>query len=141
MQLTRGADYALRGMTFLARQDSLKYIRIREISDSEDIPEKFMRKLIHILNQKGYLESVRGKNGGIRLGIEADEITMLDIIEAVEGPMALNKCLKEPSECDFIDLCTMCSIWYEAQKELKAVLEKYTLKDIANGSTGWQTKR
>lgn len=141
MQLTRGAEYALRGMTFLAQQDSLKYITIREISDSADIPEKFMRKLIHFINQKGYLESVRGKNGGIRLGIEADEITMLDIIEAVEGPMALNKCLKDPSECDFMDLCAMCSIWYEAQTELKAVLEKYTLKDIANGSTGWQAKQ
>lgn len=134
MQLTRGADYALRGMTFLAGQDSLRYVRIKEISVEEDIPEKFMRKLVHILNQKGYLESVRGKNGGIRLGLDADKITMLDIIEAVEGPMALNKCLKDPNECDLKDLCLMCSVWSEAQRELKAVLEKYTLKDIANGS-------
>lgn len=134
MQLTRGADYALRGMIFLAGQDSLKYIQIREISIREDIPEKFMRKLVHILNQKGYLESVRGINGGIRLGIEADKITMLDIIEAVEGPMALNLCLQEPNECELKNRCLMCSIWSEAQKDLKAVLEKYTLKDVAGGS-------
>lgn len=134
MQLTRAADYALRGMVFLARQDFLKFTKISEIAESERVPEKFMRKLIHMLNQHGYIESVRGKNGGIRLGRDPDEINMLDIIEAVEGPMALNLCLKEPSQCDLIDLCTMCSIWSEAQQELLTVLKKYSLKDITNGS-------
>ncbi len=133
MQLTRAADYALRGMTYLARQDPFKYSRIREISKNENVPEKFMRKLIHMLNQKGYIESVRGKNGGIRLGTAPEDLSMLDIIEAVEGPIALNLCLKEPNECDLKDLCAMCGIWSEAQMELKKVLGKYSLKDIANG--------
>ena len=135
MQLTRAADYALRGMIFLARQDSLKYTRISEIADNEKVPEKFMRKLIHILNQKGYLESVRGKNGGIRLGRDPDKLSILDIVEAVEGPMALNICLKEPNECDLKDICSMCSVWSEAQIALMAVLRKYSLTDMANDTT------
>ena len=135
MQLTRAADYALRGMIFLARQDSLKYTRISEIADNEKVPEKFMRKLIHILNQKGYLESVRGKNGGIRLGRDPDKLSILDIVEAVEGPMALNLCLKEPSECDLKDICSMGSVWSEAQIALMAVLRKYSLTDMANDTT------
>ena len=130
MQITRAADYALRGMTYLARQEPGELSTIKEISSEEGVPEKFMRKLFHILHKRGFIDSTRGKLGGIRLDIDSEEVTMLDIIEAVDGPLALNLCLEGPDLCDRIDLCPMCDIWCEAQASVNKVLKQYSLKDI-----------
>ncbi len=132
MQITRAADYALRGMTFLARQEPGKLSIIKEISNEEGVPERFMRKLFHILHTKGFIGSARGRYGGIRLDIDPEKVTMFDIIEAVDGPLALNLCLEGPDFCDRIDLCPMCDIWSEAQASVNKVLKQYTLKDIVN---------
>ncbi|MCH7820128.1 MAG: Rrf2 family transcriptional regulator [Candidatus Marinimicrobia bacterium] len=142
MQITRAADYALRGMIYLARQDPGKFTYIREISNEEGVPEKFMRKLFHILHKSGFIDSTRGKFGGIRLNIVPEEVTMLDIIEAVDGPLALNLCLKWPDLCDRIDLCPMSDIWLEVQASVNKVLKQYTLKDIVNENRiqSWRKK-
>ena len=132
MQITRAADYALRGMTYLARQEPGKLSIIKEISNEEGVPEKFMRKLFHILHTKGFIDGTRGKYGGIMLDIDPEKITMFDIIEAVDGPLALNLCMEGPDLCDIIDLCPMYDIWSEAQASVNKVLKQYTLKDIVN---------
>ena len=95
-----------------------------------------MRKLFHILHKRGFIDSTRGKLGGIRLDIDSEEVTMLDIIEAVDGPLALNLCLKGPDLCDRIDLCPMYDIWCEAQASVNQVLKQYSLKDIVK-KTGY----
>ena len=136
MQITRAADYALRGMTYLARQEPGELSTIKEISSEEGVPEKFMRKLFHILHKRGFIDSTRGKLGGIRLDIDSEEVTMLDIIEAVDGPLALNLCLEGPDLCDRIDLCPMYDIWCEAQASVNQVLKQYSLKDIVK-KTGY----
>ena len=130
MQITRATDYALRGMTYLARQEPGKLSNIKEISNEEGVPEKFMRKLFHLLRKRGFIDSTRGKFGGLRLNIDPEEVTMLDIMEAVEGPLALNLCLEGPDLCDRIDLCTMCDIWFEVQASVNMVLKQHTLKDL-----------
>ena len=130
MQITRATDYALRGMTYLARQEPGKLSNIKEISNEEGVPEKFMRKLFHLLRKRGFIDSTRGKFGGIRLNIDPEKVTMLDIMEVVEGPLALNLCLEGPDLCDRIDLCTMCDIWFEAQASVNMVLKQHTLKDL-----------
>ncbi len=136
MQITRAADYALRGMTYLARQEPGEFSTIKEISSEEGVPEKFMRKLFHILHTKGFIGSARGRYGGIRLDIDPEKVTMFDIIEAVDGPLALNLCLEGPDFCDRIDLCPMCDIWWEAQASVNKVLKQYSLKDIVK-KTGY----
>lgn len=130
MQITRAADYALRGMTYLARQEPGKLSMIREISIEEGVPEKFMRKLFHILHTKGFIDSTRGRYGGVRLHADPEKVTMFDIVEAIDGPLTLNLCLEEPNLCDRIDLCPMYDIWSEAQASVDKVLKRHTLKDI-----------
>ena len=132
MKITKGADYALRGMTYLARQEPGKLSRVKEISNKEGIPEQFMGKLVNILHKRGFIDSTRGRYGGIRLDIDPEKITMFDIIEAVDGPLALNLCLEGPDLCDIIDVCPMYDIWSEAQASVNKVLKQYTLKDIVN---------
>ena len=132
MQITRAADYALRGMTYLARQEPEKLTLIKEISNKEGIPEQFMRKLVHILHKKGFIKSTRGRQGGIRLDIDPEKVTMFDIIEAIDGPLALNLCLEDQDLCDRFDLCQMRDIWSEAQASVNKVLKQYTLNDIVS---------
>lgn len=130
MQVTRAADYAMRGMIYLAQQESGKLSNIKEMADHENVPEKFMRKLIHILHKSGFIESKRGKYGGVKLLIEPEFITILDIYEAIEGPTAINICLKGPGLCKIQDTCPMCDVWKQAQDNLLRVLKQYTLKEI-----------
>ena len=132
MKITRAADYALRCITYLARQEPEKLTLIKEISIKEGVPEMMTRKLVHILHKKGFISSVRGRYGGIRLDIDPEKLTMFDIIEAVDGPLALNICLEDPDLCDKIDQCPMYDIWSEAQASVNNVLKRHTLKDIVN---------
>lgn len=131
MQVTRAADYALRGMIYLARQEEGRLSNIKVMAKHENVPEKFMRKLIHILHKSGYIESKRGKYGGVKLGKKPEFITILDIYETIEGPVALNICLKGTDKCELQNSCPMCDVWKQAQDKFIGVLEKYTLKEIS----------
>ena len=124
MQLTRAAEYALRGMSHLARVDNGELCQISDLAKLEDVPETFMRKIVHILSRSGLIRSLRGKNGGITLRDDPKKITVLQVIEAVEGPIALNICMIGPDECDRQDTCAMCNVWAEAQSNLKNLKEK-----------------
>lgn len=134
MQVTRAADYAMRGMVYLARQEPGELSNIRDMANHEKVPEKFMRKLVHILHKSGYIESERGKYGGVRLGKEPAFITILDIYEAIEGPVSFNICLKGPDLCEFQETCSMCDVWGRAQTEFISILKNHTLKDAAENS-------
>lgn len=132
MQVTRAADYAMRAMIYLARQEVGKLSNIKNIAEQEKVPEKFMRKLIHILHKSGYIESERGKYGGVRLLKRPEFITILDVYEAIEGPIAINICLKGPDLCDFQDTCSVCGVWQQAQDAFVKVLKQHTLKEMAD---------
>ena len=80
----------------------------------------------------------QAKNGGITLRDDPKKITVLQVIEAVEGPIALNICMIGPDECDRQDTCAMCNVWTEAQSNLVDVLGKYTLSDIALGKDAFR---
>ena len=132
MQVTRTADYAMRAMNYLARQEVGKLSNIKDIAEHERVPEKFMRKIVHILHKSGYIESARGKYGGVRLLKGPELVTILDIYEGIEGPLAINICLKGPDLCDFQDTCSVCDVWKQAQDTFVKVLKQHTLKEMAD---------
>ncbi len=134
MQVTRAADYAMRGMMYLARKEPGELSNIKDIASHEKVPEKFMRKLVHILHKAGYIESERGKYGGVRLVKNPELISILDIYEAIEGPLAMNICLKGPDFCEFQETCSMCDVWGKAQTEFINILKQQTLKDVADNN-------
>ncbi|MBI5117407.1 Rrf2 family transcriptional regulator [Candidatus Poribacteria bacterium] len=129
MQLTRGADYALRGLLYLARQPKGKLVMASEIAAAERIPEYFFSKLFQNLAKGGVVNSFRGSNGGFVLARSAKEITVLEVIEAIDGPVALNKCADSPEVCEKSGSCPFHEYWKEAQKALVSTLGKYTLAD------------
>ena len=118
MQVSRRVDYALRATIYLARQDSDRAASVGEISSTEAIPKKFLEKIIQDLIHSGLVNSRRGAHGGYRLARDPDEISFREVMEAVEGPIALNVCVGDPHVCSVSTTCGMQHIWAEGQRRL-----------------------
>ena len=95
MQISRKVDYALRAAIYLARQTPGRAVSVGEISETEDIPRKFLEKIIQDLIHAGLVQSKRGAHGGCSITRDASEISFMDVMEAVDGPFALNVCVGE----------------------------------------------
>ncbi len=130
MQLTLTGEYAIRAMIHLVSGKDDSVFRISEVSKSNNIPEKFLRKIVAQLSYGGLVQSQRGIGGGIKLGKPASSITPLHIIEAVEGKLALNKCLIDKAFCSDDRWCTVHTIWCEAQMKLKEILSSKSIEQL-----------
>jgi Rrf2 family protein len=135
MQITKSGEYGLRGLVFLSKQPPEKVTLVREVSREENIPETFLAKIFQRLSKAGVLRSVRGANGGFTLRKPAHEITMREIIEALEGPIALNRCLLRKGECEVEKNCPLHPVWEEMQQRFLEMLESTTMEDLANRMT------
>ena len=128
MQLTRFTDYGLRTLIYLAlRPDHMA--SIAEISGAYRISENHMVKVVHHLGQAGLIETVRGRNGGMRLGRPAADIGLGDVVRATEPSLALVAC-QAGEPCAIGGVCRLQGIMDEAQEAMLAVLDRYTLADV-----------
>ena len=131
MQLTMTGEYAVRAMMHLASQPKGTIAQIPDISKEWEIPEKFLRKIVARLTKGGLLLSHRGEGGGVSLAKTAKQITLLDVIELVEGPMSLNKCLINPRFCRRTKTCKVHLVWCEARTAMRCILNSRTLAELA----------
>jgi len=118
MQITRQADYAARAILHLARIGKDERVATSHIAKEQNIPPSFLAKIISQLSIAGILHTSRGARGGVRLAREPKNITLLDVIEAIDGPIQLNVCVGREGVCTFEDNCPIQSIWCDAQSEL-----------------------
>jgi Rrf2 family protein len=125
------SEYALRATMHLALTDENKYVNIPAISSCWRIPEKFLRKIIPQLRKAGIIKSQRGINGGISLAISPADITVLDVIEAIDGKLKLNKCLAESFECSFKNGCAYRQLWHQVQENLTESLQSKSIMQLA----------
>lgn len=130
MQLTRAADYAIRVMVHVAGLPPGARLTRDQLSSSGDVPEHFLSKILQALSRGGLLTSQRGMAGGYTLAKPAGDISLLDVVEAIEGPLLLNVCLA-PTGCDRKDWCPVHSVWGQAQEALAGVLRNATLARLA----------
>jgi Rrf2 family protein len=140
MQLTMTGEYAVRAMLGLSTLPFGTVIQIPEVSTRWDIPENFLRKIITLLAKAGLIHSQRGNGGGIRLATPAENLTLLDVVEAIEGKIYLNKCLISPQFCSRSVWCAVHIVWCEAQTALKDILAKRTLAELASLHTARQSQ-
>jgi len=126
MQITRQADYALRAMLYLAKLEPNERAATSQIAEEMDIPPSFLAKIISQLSIAGLIHTSRGAHGGVSLARKPEEISLLDVVEAIDGPIALNECTLDPSICIFGDSCPIHEVWCEAQKQLVEKLDKST---------------
>jgi len=131
VRLTRGAEYGALGVLYLARQPRDRVVLISEIAGAEGMPESYLAKVFQDLAKAGIVRSHRGARGGFALARPPEEITLRQIIEAIEGPIALNRCLDPHEGCAHSADCTIYDALAEAQRTLVAALEAVTLHSLA----------
>jgi len=129
MIISKKTDYALRVILELAV--SKKKLRIKDISKKQKIPFKFLQQLVLQLHSLGYIETYRGKNGGIVLVKEPKDINLKDFILSFEGALAPISCV-ETKSCSEIQSCVLYPIWVEVEDKIKSMLEKITIKDVVD---------
>lgn len=118
MQITRQADYAVRAVLYLAEMGPDHRAPTSQIADEKQIPPSFLAKIVSQLSVAGLLQTSRGARGGVTLAKPASEISLLDVVEAIDGPIMLNECVGDHSACSFGSSCAMKPVWCDAQKEL-----------------------
>lgn len=118
MQITRQADYAARAILYLARNRNGKRVATSQVAKEQKIPSSFLAKIISQLSIAGLLHTSRGAHGGITLARDPEQITFLQVIEAIDGPIQLNVCVECEGLCSFEDNCPIQTVWRDTQKEL-----------------------
>src|SRR5271154_6211838 len=134
MQVTRAGEYAIIGLLYLAKQPAERTIMIDEISEAESVPKSFLAKIFQSLAKGGFVRSHRGAGGGFSLANTAGEITLLQVLQCVEGVFALQKCVSDEPECVVsttrMSSCTLCAVFSEAQNRVNEVFARTTMADL-----------
>jgi Rrf2 family protein len=131
MKLTRAADYGIRVMIHLAALAPGTRVNRAELASASNCPEQFLSKVLQALIHAGFIISRRGNTGGFELAPVHRSATILDVLEAVEGPLRLNICLRSDGECGRKEWCPAYGVCNEAQNALSGVLRGAHIGDLA----------
>ena len=134
MLFTKASDYAVRILCYLANMGEV-VCRTHLIAEGTGIPESFLAKILGQLSRAGFVRSHRGAHGGFQLALNGREISMLDVVEAVDGPVAVNLCQgREP--CEYQSRCPIESAWNEVEHALRNSLRAHTIGELADSARG-----
>lgn len=131
MEITQQADYAVRAVLELALSPTADLISSEQIAWRQNIPLAFLTKILARLAAGQIVFTQRGVNGGIRLALPADQISLLQVVEAIDGPITLNRCNRTPGECPRDSICAVHPIWASLCYELRASLSNIKFSDLA----------
>ena len=129
MQLTHYTDYSLRVLIYLSLKDDKQPATIANIAEHFNIPRNHLVKVVHKLGLLNYVHTSRGKNGGIRLGMAADQIRIGDVVREMESTLNIINC-DAPSPCPLTPDCKLKSILFLATDAFMGVLNQYTISDL-----------
>ncbi|OJU38061.1 MAG: iron-responsive transcriptional regulator, partial [Rhizobiales bacterium 68-8] len=130
MRLTRQTNYAIRILMYCAANNE-RLSRIPEIASAYSVSELFLFKILQPLVENGLVETVRGRNGGVRLGRPASEITLFDVVRVTEESFAMAECFEnDASDCPLIDSCGLNEALRKALGAFFEVLQGYTIERL-----------
>jgi Rrf2 family protein len=133
VRVTAKVDYAIRAVVELAAADEVGPVKGERIAQAQEIPLKFLENILGDLRQAGIVRSQRGAEGGYWLARPADEITLADVIRAVEGPIANVRGI-QPQGVEYTGAASrLRDVWIAVRANLRAVLESVTVADVARG--------
>jgi Rrf2 family iron-responsive transcriptional regulator len=130
MRLTRQTNYAIRILMYCAANEG-RLSRIPEIAAAYSVSELFLFKILQPLVEHGMIETVRGRNGGVRLGKPAGAITLFDVVRVTEDSFAMADCFDHDSDCPLADNCGLNSALRKALDAFFGVLASFTIADLA----------
>jgi len=129
MQITRETDYAIRCVLHLSK-DPDRVIMVDSIARDKKIPKSFLAKILQKLSKAGIVKSFRGVNGGYQLDKHPSEISLLNIIESIEGPVLMNECAMNKKACDMSDSCSVQPVWVKIREIVEGTLSDYNLETL-----------
>jgi Rrf2 family protein len=130
MEISRRTDYGVRVILDLANLQDGERASTQEIAERQSIPAPFLAKIVSQLSTSGLVETYRGAGGGVVLARPASEISLLDVIEALDGPIRLNRCVIEPDTCPREERCPVHDVWVAAQRDLTEALTSVTFDSL-----------
>ena len=131
MIITRATEYAIRALVYLAKQPPGEIVLKKDICTSQDITPAFLTKILQPLIKAGIVGSQRGVGGGFYLRKNPEEVTLLDVVRAEEGPLHLNQCLAKERLCERDVFCPVHGAWREVRDEMARVLARYSFATLA----------
>lgn len=130
MRLTRQTNYAIRILMYCAANND-RLSRIPEIASAYGVSELFLFKILQPLVEHGLVETVRGRNGGVRLGRSAEKITLFDVVRVTEENFAMAECFEsDATECPLVDSCSLNAALREALGAFFDVLQRHTIAEL-----------
>ena len=129
MRLTRQTNYAMRILMYCAANTD-RLSRIPEIASAYSVSELFLFKILQPLVENGLVETVRGRNGGVRLGRPAEQISLFDVVRVTEESCAMAECFESDTDCPLVDSCALNSALREALNAFFEVLGRHTIADL-----------
>ena len=136
MKISTKGRYAVRMMLDIALHDEGEPVRIRDISARQGISLKYLEQIVSSLVRAGYLQSIRGPQGGYHLSRPPREYTVGSILRVTEGSLACVECLSaEQNPCSRADTCVTLRLWEELDKAVSSVVDRYTLEDLMQWSS------
>jgi len=135
LELTKRGDYAVRAMLALTRGAGNGLLSARRIADAMDIPVRFLPQVLGDLQRGGLVEAAAGRSGGYRLARPAGSISLLDVIEAVEGESRRRTCVLRGGPCGLDGTCDVHDVFIEGQEALLSTLARSTLAELAGPAT------
>jgi Rrf2 family protein len=133
LELTRRADYAIRTVLYLARVGSSRVIPASRIAEGMAIPAHFLPQVMQDLGRAGIVEATLGRGGGYRLARDPRALSLLDVIEAIEGDARRRACVLRSGACDRDRPCDVHAVFSAAQDALLDRLAQATIQDVLDG--------
>ena len=130
MKISTKGRYGLRILLDLALYGQDEPRLMKDIARSQQISEKYISRLILPLNEAGFITSFRGAKGGLKLAKPPKEISLLEIVEAMEGRLAIVDCVFDKDFCPKSDDCSACKMWTSLNKKIRKQMAEITLKDV-----------
>lgn len=138
MQFTKAEEYGLFGALHLAQTEKGQVVALSEISEAQDVPEKFLAKIFQSLSKGGIIRSHRGVRGGFSLAKDPHDITIREVLETIQGPYHLMRCTEDMSLCrKSCEFCSVREVVLMAENRLTSVFGAFTLADLVE----WQKTR
>jgi Rrf2 family transcriptional regulator, cysteine metabolism repressor len=134
MRINTRVRYAIRMMADMAKHGHGEPVALRDVAARQNLPKMYLSQLTAPLKSAALIKSFWGNRGGYTLNRPATEISLLEIIEAVEGPIALLDCVQDPRRCERSDFCEAIGVWRTINETLVATLEHYSLADLVRKS-------
>jgi Rrf2 family protein len=134
LRLSRRGDYAVRAALLLAGSGSEAgnpYLKIREIAAAMDIPLSYTPQVLKLLATAGIAEAKAGREGGYRLSVPPGDVTLLQVVEAAEGPFDLGRCILRGGPCHWDDACAVHAAWFAVVQACRDEMARTSLADLA----------